>query len=528
MINNLSNLVLEQGGSLIPLLIPSKYTGGTGIMNPSIFIDKGKLYLNLRHVQYALYHSEGNQQFQNIWGPLAYLNPEDDITLRTTNFLCTLDPLTLNIDTCNKVDTSKLDKEPLWQFIGLEDGRVVKWNDNLFLVGVRRDTTTNGEGRMEFSKVENNQEITRTRIQPPSGPNSTYCEKNWMPILDMPYHFVKWSNPLEIVKVNLETASSETVLLKEQNIPLTRDLRGGSQVIPVGDYRIAITHEVDLWYNEIGNKDSHYYHRFIVWDKDWNVVKISDEFKFLTGHIEFACGLALHRGDLLITFGFQDNAAYLLKTPIKFLENLLDINFNINSVSERIPTIPLLNNFVKNPYSQITNYELGYYYEQQGHMASALSYYLRAAEHGENEDIKYESLIKVAKCLGKIGRLQASEKGAYQNAISFQPERPEAYFFLSQYHEARREWFDAYTAASIGGRFIHNEKPTLTNIEYPGRYGLIFQKAVSSWWIGQTKQSIELFDLLKDNFLDQMNDLYKGLVEQNIISLNSIKIKNTL
>lgn len=521
MINNLCKLVLEQGGVLIPLLIPSELTEGTGLMNPSIFIDKDKIYLNLRHVGYTLYHSEGEQKFQNIWGPLAYLNPEDDITLRTTNYLCTLNPDTLEIETYNKVDTSELDQKPLWEFIGLEDGRVVRWDNDLFLIGVRRDTTTNGEGRMEFSKVIDNKEITRTRIQPPI---LTYCEKNWMPILDMPYHFVKWSNPLEIVKVDLETASSETVLLKKEITPLPRDLRGGSQVITIGDYRIAITHEVDLWKNELDNKDTQYNHRFIVWDKDWNVVKISDEFKFLTGYVEFACGLALYKGDLLITFGFQDNAAYLLKTPIAFLENLLNINFNIESNSDIIDTNKALVNFIEDPYSEASNFNLGYYYERQGHTASALSYYLRTAEYGNNQNLIYESLIKIGKCLGKQGRRQASEKGAYQNAINFNPQRPEAYFALSQYHESRKEWFDAYTIATIGAQYIRKSSPTFTDIDYPGEYALVFQKAVTSWWIGQTKQSRELFHILSDRYGSIMNDFYKELVERNIKSLSSNKI----
>ena len=36
--------------------------------------------------------------------------------------------------------------------------------------------------------------------------------------------------------------------------------------------------------------------------------------------IEFNCGLADSGDDLLITFGYQDNAAYILKMP----KNLLD------------------------------------------------------------------------------------------------------------------------------------------------------------------------------------------------------------
>ena len=54
----------------------------------------------------------------------------------------------------NKIDTTKLDKEPLWDFVGLEDSRIFRWEGDLYISGVRRDTTENGQGRMELSKIE--------------------------------------------------------------------------------------------------------------------------------------------------------------------------------------------------------------------------------------------------------------------------------------------------------------------------------------------------------------------------------------
>ena len=42
----------------------------------------------------------------------------------------------------------------MWDFVGLEDARLVKWNETYYLCGVRRDTTTNGQGRMELSEID--------------------------------------------------------------------------------------------------------------------------------------------------------------------------------------------------------------------------------------------------------------------------------------------------------------------------------------------------------------------------------------
>ena len=154
MIDNLVKLVLERNGYFIPLKIPAQDSGGTGLCNPSIFVDTdGTILCNIRNVGYMFYHCENQQRFQGRWGPLSYLHPEDDMHLRTTNFLCTLNKETLAVETHHKLDTSLLDITPVWDFIGLEDARVVRWDDKMYLTGVRRDTKPNGEGRMELSEV---------------------------------------------------------------------------------------------------------------------------------------------------------------------------------------------------------------------------------------------------------------------------------------------------------------------------------------------------------------------------------------
>ena len=245
MINNLAKKVLDYGGSVQHLSIPFDRVDG-GVCNPSIYVGKNnEVKVNLRHVQYSFWHNEFDQKFPSLWGPLSYTHPEDDLTLLTTNYLCDLDPITLKIENFNKINTSKLDTKPLWAFVGLEDARLVRWDDKFYYCGVRRDTTTNGVGRIELSEIYNSEEISRKRISVTD--KNSYCEKNWMPIIDQPYHFVKWTNPTEVVKVDINNNTSETTHLVENNIDFKRDIRGGSQVIPYGDYHIAIIHEVNLY-----------------------------------------------------------------------------------------------------------------------------------------------------------------------------------------------------------------------------------------------------------------------------------------
>jgi hypothetical protein len=312
---NLASIAIRGGGSIHPLLIPSSLTNGTGIMNPSIMNDGGKILVNIRHVNYTFYHSE-KKLFQHQYGPLTYVHPENDMHLRTDNYYCELNR-NLEISRYNKIEMTFDDYEPKWDFVGLEDARIFRWHDELYICGVRRDTTTNGQGRMELCGIEVRDdsvvETSRIRIQPPNDPNS-YCEKNWMPILDRPFHFVKWSNPTEVVCLVESDGTTRTTSLSKQ-IALPRDIRGGSQVIPWGDLYIAITHEVDLFKSEVGRKDARYLHRFIIWDKNFNILTHTKEFSIMGGHVEFAVGLCHYEGNILISFGFQDNAAYILRIP---------------------------------------------------------------------------------------------------------------------------------------------------------------------------------------------------------------------
>ena len=317
--NNLVPSVLAEGGTIKPLMISASDSGGLGLCNPSIFIDNGEPWVILRNVGYTLYHCENEQRFNSRYGPLSYLNPENDLHLRTTNFLCKLTP-ELGIEKYWRIDTAKLDTEPKWQFVGLEDARLVRWDNHLYAIGVRRDTTPNGQGRMEFSELEvtdnSVKEIGRYRIEHPIDRN-WYCEKNWMPVLDMPYHFIHYSNPAVLLKADLETQTScraqePNEADKIEGLPF---LRGGSQVIPWRGYYLCVVHDCDLFNNRIGEKDAKYRQRFVVYNRDWTIRKIGEQFSFMDARIEFCAGIAEYRGDLLLTFGFQDNCAFILRIP---------------------------------------------------------------------------------------------------------------------------------------------------------------------------------------------------------------------
>ena len=338
----LANYALKRGGSLHPLLIPKSILGNeTGIMNPSIFFHEGRILVNIRHVNYILYHSEG-KRFPHQWGPLVYIHPENDVALKTHNVMCELDD-NLNIQTASRVDMV-LDTKPTWNFVGLEDARLFNWDGKMYLCGVRRDCYDDkGKGRMELCHIEQTEEggwkeISRHPIPAP-GDDSSYCEKNWMPILDMPYHFVKWCNPTQVVKYNIEEGTTEIAYEDTgERQPWPKDFRGGSQVLRINQtQRMAFVHETNLLRDPFGRKDGDYSHRILIWDNDWNLIHASRNFHFMGTYydhvtntdynIEFVTGMTIHpeSGDVLISFGFQDNASFILRMPQKiFLDFLMD------------------------------------------------------------------------------------------------------------------------------------------------------------------------------------------------------------
>lgn len=407
---NFVKLAIENGGSIHPLLIPSSELKGPSITNPSIYNDNGKILVNLRNINYTLYHSE-KKKFEHQWGPLVYIHPENDMHLRTWNYMCEMDE-NMRIKSYHRIDTSKFPDKELWEFVGLEDCRIVRWDEKLYVTGVRRDLDTIGTGRMELSETEFTKsgvkEISQIRIPTPP-PDEEYCNKNWMPILDMPYHYVKWTNGTEVVRYDIETNTTETVLRKDWKDFGTIDLRGGSQIIPVGEYRMCLTHETYLTKSAAGRKDGVYRHRFVVWDKDWNIFKVSKQFSFMNAEIEFAVGMAEYKGDYLITFGYQDNAAYLVRISKEFVLDFI----GFETVSEPV---------IEESFPSFTGYPTesleGHIYYTNEEWTSR-PFYANIIEFLKEKQIK--SVLDVGGCTGEVPKIMFDKISSLETALILEP-----------------------------------------------------------------------------------------------------------
>jgi len=179
----------------------------------------------------------------------------------------------------------------------------------------------------------------------------------------------------------------------------------------------------------------------------------------------------------------------------------------------------LLKKYIDSPKDSNVCFELGLEYEKLGQTASATGFYLRSIEFGFDINLQYEALCRIALCFEKQGNRWFMIKGILLRAISLLPNRPEAHFLLCRAYERNRDWQEGYTHSIISESIATSQPESITDLEYPGKWGFIFERAVVSWWIGLHDESICLFRLLKNDY--KMDEIHSNAVENNLKNLTN-------
>lgn len=187
-------------------------------------------------------------------------------------------------------------------------------------------------------------------------------------------------------------------------------------------------------------------------------------------------------------------------------------------------TLPnLIHRLSQDPFNYLLNFNVAQKYLELNQTASAVSFFLRCAEYGEDvigaKDYVYSSLLAIAKCFDTQSGREHSVTNTLLQAIAYDDSRPEAYFFLAQYHEKASNWQECYTFAKIGFGWDMEDEPLPINVGYYGRYCLEFEIAVSAYWIGRKEESLQLL-----NKLDKMDlhPVYQQAVKNNLEKLNAL------
>lgn len=176
----------------------------------------------------------------------------------------------------------------------------------------------------------------------------------------------------------------------------------------------------------------------------------------------------------------------------------------------------IFDQYAIDPENVDLNLQLAKYYYDIGHTASAFTHYLRAAERTDNTNIAYKCLIMGYKCFDQQKNRDFTSSHLLKHAITVDPKRPEAYFYLSKFYEEKKSWYDSYTYSSIGAECDDYDSIDLD--DYPGKLGLLFNKAVACYWWDKIDESRTLFNRILENYIDIPNQ-YLSLIEYNLTEI---------
>ena len=202
----------------------------------------------------------------------------------------------------------------------------------------------------------------------------------------------------------------------------------------------------------------------------------------------------------------------MVEEPVVETEIIVDITkSNLND---------LLLEYALDTENPIKNFNLGMWYEHHRHNAPALSFFLRCAERTDDDNLAYEALIHASNAYDRQGTRDQTAKGLLQQALCVMPRRPEAYYLLARFSEKRQWWQDCYIMCQWALDFCDFDLPPLhTDVEYPGKYGLLFQKQIAAWWWGKGDESRALLQDMKDNY--DLDDAHYQMVGNNLMRMGS-------
>lgn len=440
--NNFVKYCLSHGATVRPMGEAVYERPIVALCNPSVCVVGEKIISNLRGVNYQLWHSDRGT-YNDVYGPTCYITEQHDMHLRTENYVGELYQMHTKI---NNPSPAR------WEFVGLEDIRLVYWEGKLYGTGVRRDYWYKGEGRMVLAEIDLEGNYRNEIILEIEGAN--FCEKNWMPISDLPYHYVRWVNPTQVVRVDPLTGSCEIV----REIPLPspvysdyegRQMRGSSQVVRIEDKYIAVIHTVHLEYNEKKEKcATDYAEQIIVWDKDFNLVHLSEPFYYADFTIEFTTGLAYKDGIFYFPFALQDNAPFCLEVDAR----VLDMYLRCDGRGELGMYEPKdeVERFFHNTRDSQECISMGHRYLERGDYASACVFFGRAADYRTfDNDALYDAEYWLGRCLAWTHECDEHEEAVYLRMIDLKPEYSDAYYMMGVYHHWRANYRLAYTMSKL-------------------------------------------------------------------------------
>lgn len=179
------------------------------------------------------------------------------------------------------------------------------------------------------------------------------------------------------------------------------------------------------------------------------------------------------------------------------------------------------------------NFNLAFEYWKLGQTAAASSFFIRAAERYQEQHMReraYECLLHASQCFLTQKNRETTVRSLILTALNLCSTRPEAYYYICTLLKNQSRFNECYTLANLALKyccfdkleeniFMRSDVP-LETISYSGIHGLIYLKAVSSWWLGKISECGDLYFNLKNNYWDDMSEEYRQKIHADVATFN--------
>lgn len=301
-LNSLLKFALDNGGVNYPIDIPNTLKRGAISTNPSCVVYKDDLLVNTRLVNYVKAYLINDYKYgdfssnQDFFYSVNGYNSQNVIGCFVNG----------SLNRCRYLgETQGL--YPVY-YTGLEDVRLVVWNEKLYAYGTRLDVTD----RIAICFYELNDDFQIVKETIVDSPTHSFTEKNWAAVEDRPFTFVYFTNPQTIIEVNPEDGTTKILSDNKEFANAPHHLRGNSNVIRFDDNRyIELVHETR--FNEVNGATSiNYYLAFVLYDNDLNIIHASELFNFTQSLCEFSCGMCIQGDNVYIAYSELDASANMI------------------------------------------------------------------------------------------------------------------------------------------------------------------------------------------------------------------------
>lgn len=287
---------------------PNGYTP----LNPSIVVHRGELISSIRTVNYTITES-GHYAIKDGNGGIS-----TDFPIRTETYIAKLDSQFKVVDLLPVDHPDDMPAPKYGMVMGFEDVRLFVRDGHLRFSSCVREMNDEGMceqviGRLDPVKGNRYRMSHWKRVLPEKREH----EKNWAPLVT--------PNGQQFFMYRLDsTVDNQGVVTKIIDLPIdVGHISGGSQFIHMAGLYLGVVHVANV---RADNHQRYYFHRFVLLDKEFKLVKISQPFTFRDRQIEFCSGLCRHPNgkEFVLSYGIKDRQACFATVGIEDVARFLD------------------------------------------------------------------------------------------------------------------------------------------------------------------------------------------------------------